>query len=200
KLSKGTIEGSAAILQFGMKGSTIFIAEGPETAASIAASFPTATVMTSLGISNIKNLTPLLQKLQGQEVIIAADFDGKQAKTAVVTDEIANTLKQEGLNVRVVYPEPVKDLKKTDWNDVLIHKGKEAVQMQLSSTSIKNSIQFNEWNASIISASKLNTISEQHLSHNIESNQTLTSSNKEENFNKKPSRSIQKTREIEMEI
>ena len=132
KLSKGTIEGSAAILQSGMKGSTIFIAEGPETAASISICFPTATVMTSLGISNIKNLTTLLQKLQGQEVIIAADFDGKHAKTSVVTDEVANTLKQEGLNVRVVYPEPVGGLKKTDWNDVLIHKGKESIKVQLS--------------------------------------------------------------------
>ena len=200
KLSKGTIEGSAAILQSGMKGSTIFIAEGPETAASIATSFPTATVMTSLGISNIKNLTPLLQKLQGQEVIIAADFDGKQAASAVVTDEIANTLKQEGLNVRVVYPKPVKDLKKTDWNDVLMHKGKEAVQMQLSSTSIKNSIQFNELNASIISASALSLKNDNQSTHNIELNKSHTTSIKEEPFNKEPSRSIQKIREIEMEI
>ena len=74
----------------------------------------------------------MLQKLQGQEVIIAADFDGKHAKTSVVTDEVANTLKQEGLNVRVVYPEPVGGLKKTDWNDVLIHKGKESIKVQLS--------------------------------------------------------------------
>jgi hypothetical protein len=40
KLSKGTIEGSAAILQEGMKGARVFIAEGPETAASIATCFP----------------------------------------------------------------------------------------------------------------------------------------------------------------
>lgn len=138
KLSKGTIEGSAAILQSGMKGSTIFIAEGPETAASISICFPTATVMTSLGISNIKNLTPLLQKLQGQEVIIAADFDGKHAKTSLVTDEVANKLKQEGFNVRVVYPEPVGDLKKTDWNDVLIHKGKESIQVRFSGVTTPN--------------------------------------------------------------
>jgi dTDP-glucose pyrophosphorylase len=47
-------------------------------------------------------------------------------------------LKQEGFNVRVVYPEPVGDLKKTDWNDVLIHKGKESIQIQFSRVTTPN--------------------------------------------------------------
>jgi len=200
KLSKGTIEGSAAIIQPGMNKSTIFIAEGPETAASIAVSFPSATVIASLGVSNIKNLTPLLQKLQGQEVIIAADFDGKNAKTSVVTDDVAKELKKEGINVRVVYPEPVKDLKKTDWNDVLIHNGRESIQLQLSSTSIKNSIQFNELNTSVISASKLSLKNDNLSTHNIDINKSQATSSKEDHFKNEPPKSKQKIREIDLEI
>lgn len=200
KLSKGTIEGSAAILHTGMKGSTIFIAEGPETAASIAVSFPTATVMASLGISNIKNVTPLLQKIQGQEVIIAADFDGKQAKTTLVYDDVTNALKKEGIKARVVYPEQIKDLKKTDWNDVLVHKGKEEIQMQLSNNTIRNSIRNNEMNYSNILENKLKLKNDSLSERNIELHKAHISYKKEDTFKNEPSRSTQKIREFDMEI
>lgn len=142
KLSKGTIEGSAAILQHGTKGAAIFIAEGPETAASIAASFPTATVMASLGLSNMKNLMPLLRTFHHQEVVVAADFDGDKSKTARITEEVVNEWRKNGINVRVVYPEPLKGFKKTDWNDVLIHKGMTAIQLALSGEADKKGEEF----------------------------------------------------------
>ena len=142
KLSKGTIEGSAAILQSGMKGSTIFIAEGPETAASVAVSFPTATVIASLGISNLKNLSPIIHKLQGCEVIIAADYDGEKAKTGVTAEIAADVLRKDGLSVRVVYPKPLSGLKKTDWNDVLLIKGMSEVQNQLTESSLRSSLNY----------------------------------------------------------
>lgn len=200
KLSKGTIEGSAAIIQTGMKGSVIFIAEGPETAASIAVAFPTATVMASLGISNIKNLTPMIQKLRGQDVIIAGDFDGEKAKTAGMNEEVADSLRKQGINARVVYPEPLKGLKKTDWNDVLVHQGQEAIQRQFSSLSIKNNIQSNVLSTSIISASKLSLRIENKAIHNVELNKSNATTNRDDNFNKEHSKLMQRTKGIEMEI
>lgn len=132
KLSKGIIEGSAAILQKGMKGATVYLCEGPETAASIAEVFPTATVIASLGISNIKNMASIIQQVHSKEVIIAADYDGAQSKTSLISKGAYEALKRQGIDVKIIFPEPIKTLTKTDWNDVLIHQGKQSIQMQFS--------------------------------------------------------------------
>ena len=138
KLSKGIIEGSAAVLQKGMKGASVYLCEGPETAASLAAAFPTATVIASLGISNIKNMAPLIQQIHGKEVIIAADYDGEQSRTSLIVKEALDALKHQGIDVKIVSPEPIKTLTKTDWNDVLIHQGKESIQVQCTGIKTAN--------------------------------------------------------------
>ncbi|HBD7476117.1 TPA: conjugative transfer relaxase/helicase TraI [Legionella pneumophila] len=136
KLSKGVLESSAALIQTGMKGAPVYLCEGPETAASIAQAFPTANVIASLGVGNMKNLGEFLQKLQPSEVIIAADHDGAQSKTMNITHISANALKEQGINVRIVMPEPIPTLKKTDWNDVLIHEGKASIYKQCAGVSL----------------------------------------------------------------
>ena len=138
KLSKGIIEGSAAIMQRGMKGSAIYIAEGPETAASIASVLPSATVIASLGVSNIKNLGSIITKLKGSEVIVAADFDGKQSPTLNITEKAIEALRQDGIKAQMIIPKPIEGLKKTDWNDVLVQKGAEHLKMQLMRLELKD--------------------------------------------------------------
>ncbi|HDV5785636.1 TPA: conjugative transfer relaxase/helicase TraI [Legionella pneumophila] len=140
KLSKGIIEGSAAILQKGMKGASVYLCEGPETAASLTEAFPSATVIASLGISNIKNMAQLIQQIHGKEVIIAADYDGEQSRTSLMVTEAIDALKRQGIDVKIVSPEPIKTLTKTDWNDVLIHQGKESIKVQLTGVKTVNKV------------------------------------------------------------
>lgn len=54
KLTKGVIKGSAGIIQTGKPNGKVYIAEGPETGASIALVKPDATVLVSLGIHNLE--------------------------------------------------------------------------------------------------------------------------------------------------
>lgn len=138
KLSKGTIEGSAAILQKGMKGASMYVCEGPETAASIALAFPTATVIATLGISNIKNMTAIIEQTQTKDVIIAGDYDGEQSKTSLIIKEAHQALKQHGIEVKTVRPRPINNATKTDWNDVLIHQGKQSIQEQCTGIKSQN--------------------------------------------------------------
>lgn len=191
KLSKGVIEGSAAILQKGMKGATVYLCEGPETAASIAEAFPTATVIASLGISNIKHMAPLIQQVHSKEVIIAGDYDGEQSKTSLITKETHEALKRNGMDVKIVFPEPIKTLTKTDWNDVLIHQGKESIQIQFSGITTANKADFFNIN-SAISSDKTFAHGEQIKSELIIKNDHST--------NKFIDKSLQRTKEIEMEL
>ena len=191
KLSKGVIEGSAAILQKGMKGATVYLCEGPETAASLAYAFPTATVIASLGISNIKHMAPLIQQVHSKEVIIAGDYDGEQSKTSLITKETHEALKRNGMDVKIVFPEPIKTLTKTDWNDVLIHQGKESIQIQFSGITTANKADLFNIN-SAISSDKTFAYGEQIKSELIIKNDHST--------NKLIDKSLQRTKEIEMEL
>ncbi|CDZ79416.1 Multifunctional conjugation protein TraI [Legionella massiliensis] len=191
KLSKGVIEGSAAILQKGMKGATVYLCEGPETAASIAEAFPTATVIASLGISNIKNMAPLIQQAQGKEVIIAGDHDGDQSKTSLIAQEAHEALKRDGMDVKIVFPEPIKTLTKTDWNDVLIHKGKESIKVQLSKIITVNKTSLLDIN-STITADKSPALREPVKSDLPIKNETL--------FKNEIDRSLQRIKEMEIEL
>ncbi|SFM08110.1 conjugative transfer relaxase/helicase TraI [Legionella jamestowniensis] len=191
KLSKGILEGSAAILQQGMKGATVYLCEGPETAASIAHAFPTATVIASLGISNFKNMLPMLQQINGKEVIIAGDYDGDHAKTSLITKEANEALKRHGMNVRVVFPEPIKTLTKTDWNDVLIHQGKESIQVQLSGVATPNKADLLDINNAIKTDKQL--IIQESLSSEM-------NIKKDDPFKNEIIRSQQRIKEMEMEL
>ncbi|TID84073.1 conjugative transfer relaxase/helicase TraI, partial [Legionella pneumophila] len=73
KLSKGIIDGSCGVIQKGMQGSRLYIAEGFETGASIALADSKATVSCSFGVSNMKNLSPIIKKFHSKEVVIAGD-------------------------------------------------------------------------------------------------------------------------------
>lgn len=191
KLSKGIIEGSAAMLQKGMKGAPVYLCEGPETAASLATAFPSASVIASLGISNIKNMASLIQQTQAKEVIIAADYDGEKSRTSLITIEACEALKRHGIDAKIVVPEPIKNLTKTDWNDVLIHQGKESVQVQLSEIKTVNKVDLLDISNSI------NT--DKSLAHR-EPNKSEPLTKNDSTYNKIFDKSLQKLKEMEMEL
>lgn len=131
KLSKGILDGSCGIIQKGMRGADVYIAEGPETAASIAMADNKATVLVSFGVANIKNLVPVVKKFQAKNVILAADNDGLDAKSGKAIARALEVFKQENISVRAIFPESVGGKAKTDWNDVLLSKGVSGIKQRL---------------------------------------------------------------------
>ena len=130
KLSKGVITGSAVLVQKGMRGSPLYIAEGFETAGSIAMAVSHATVIASLGIDNMKNLDGIIKKYQSKNVIIAADNDGENANTHKKISTIIESYQNKGVDIKAIYPEMLEG-KKTDWNDVLLKKGVQEIKNQV---------------------------------------------------------------------
>ena len=137
KLSKGHMKGSAGVIQIGIKNGEVYIAEGPETAASIAMARPKATVLTSCGIANIQNLGKLIKAFEPNRVIIAGDNDG-DSKTLDTTKMAALSLKKEGIKSEIVLPKKIEGLDKTDWNDVLKTEGVKSVSNQLNFDKLNN--------------------------------------------------------------
>jgi Ti-type conjugative transfer relaxase TraA len=86
------------------------IAEGLETALSIQYAGIDAKIICSLGIHNIKNYVPQ----GGEQIIIAADNDGKDATTNKTIIEASDSLRMSGAMVRIVRPEQIGD-----FNDIL---------------------------------------------------------------------------------
>ena len=147
KLSCGVMKGSAGIIQKGDKNGRVYIAEGPETGASIAQSFPKATVLVSFSVGNISNLVEVVKVLNPKELIIAGDNDGNHTKAAentrMTTKKAVMAFQEAGLPTRAIYPNAIKELKKTDWNDVLKHEGVASVraQLEVNTRDIKPTIQ-----------------------------------------------------------
>ncbi|HAU1387078.1 TPA: toprim domain-containing protein [Legionella pneumophila] len=138
KLSKGVMEGSCGVMQKGMRGSRLYIAEGPETAASIAMADGKATVLVSFGISNMKNLASVIKNFNPKEVVIAADNDGSMAKSQQEIFKTVEELRQNKVDVRPIFPSPLEGRNKTDWNDILQAKGVAEIQKQLLANDTKN--------------------------------------------------------------
>lgn len=131
KLSKGIIDGSCGVIQKGMQGSRLYIAEGFETGASIALADSKATVLCSFGVSNMKNLSPIIKKFHSKEVVIAGDNDGEFAKSQQAIEKTINAFKQDNLSARAVFPDGLQGKAKTDWNDIHLSKGIAEIQKQL---------------------------------------------------------------------
>lgn len=136
KLSKGVMEGSCGVIQKGMRGAPLYIAEGLETGASIALADKNATVLCSFGVSNIKNLGAVIRKFNPKEVVIAGDNDGDFAKSQQSIDKTIDLFKQENINVRAIFPDSLQGKTKTDWNDIHRHLGIAEIQKQLTKMDI----------------------------------------------------------------
>ena len=146
KLSKGEIESSAGIIQKGEKLGTLYLAEGPETAATLAMANPKATVLVSFGLSNLKNLSRIIKNHYPTEVIIAGDNDTlSKNNTFDVTKHAQALLKQEGVASKIIIPKAINGGAKTDWNDVHKSEGINQVKEQLG--LIKKDIYVNDVSA-----------------------------------------------------
>lgn len=132
KLSQGKIENSAGILQRGEKFGRLYLTEGPETGASIAMADPKSTVLSSLGLSNLKNLSLLIKRFHPKEVIIAGDNDTLSKNKALnITYEAQNHYKVNGIDTRIIIPKSLPGMEKTDWNDVHKSYGLSAIKEQI---------------------------------------------------------------------
>jgi len=139
KISKGHIQSSAGILQKGEKFGTVYLAEGPETGASIAMADPKATVLVSFGLSNMQNLSKIIKSFYPNQVIIGGDNDKQpNSKTHELTQKAQELLKKEGINSSIHFPKQIENLEKTDWNDVLKQQGIGEVRKQLGIDFLKN--------------------------------------------------------------
>lgn len=139
KLSKGIVNGNGIIIQKGNKKSPVFVAEGPETAASIANVFPNSSVVASAGIYNIKNLGSLCKSLGNNTVIFASDNDGiNGSKTREVLSKAMIQFKKEGFLPINFMPDRISSNSKTDWNDVLLNQGKSNIIDVFLNNIVKN--------------------------------------------------------------
>ncbi len=127
KLTKGSNKGAPGVIQAGTPGGTLYIAEGPETAASIASLDKQATVLTSFSVSNIANMADVIKTYAPARVIIAADNDGVASAARTTTEKACHILRNEGLDARIVYPPMLPNKTKTDWNDILVEQGHDAL-------------------------------------------------------------------------
>ncbi len=94
------------------------IAEGVETALSIAEAGIKGKILCSLGVSNIRNYEPI----KGERIIIAADNDGKDAVSVRTIIKAQEELIRQGATVIIIQPP-----EKGDFNDMLKSQGAESI-------------------------------------------------------------------------
>jgi len=127
KRTYGPIKGASVLVQQGKKG--IAIAEGPETALSIANADKNLTVYATLGVSNMANI-PLSSSVK--TVTICVDNDGPNAPSDKAVLKAAEILSERGISVHLCKPKEIGD----DFNDVHKKQGLEEVALQLKNTTM----------------------------------------------------------------
>lgn len=129
KRSNGTLKGSFVELTANKTSKEIFIAEGIETALSVAQTRSNARVICSLGISNIKNIDFTNEKdLKEKQIVICADNDGKESNTRIIIEKAAENLAKQGFkSVMIIRP----DKEGQDFNDVLKECGESKIREQI---------------------------------------------------------------------
>jgi len=123
KFTLGDLKGHAAIIHRGKIGADkLVIAEGPETAASIADAIDAVKneipILASLSLGNLENLKDLIaDHWKPKRVIIAADNDNDENLPQAIS-ELENFLRKRGIEVAISIPQ-LETGTKCDWNDVL---------------------------------------------------------------------------------
>lgn len=101
-----------------VEGETVFIAEGIETALSIALHFPERRVISSISVGNMQNLTlpPAIK-----QVVLCLDNDGSDSGSALAYDSAARRFMNEGRRViEFAPPEEYDDF--NSWQQALAEK------------------------------------------------------------------------------
>jgi len=105
------------------------LAEGVETALSLKEARIPGKILATLGISNFKNYKATL----GEIVVLAADFDGKNAATKLALDSAIKILEQQGAKVFCIKPS-MPGVTSCDFNDVIVKQGFAQIQRDLMPT------------------------------------------------------------------
>ncbi len=126
KANLGLSSHGAVTVQQGTIPTTLWVAEGIETALSIAKARPNDTVMASLSVNQLKNI-PVGPEVQ--KVIICADNDGSSSNSQAALEKAIQHHLAVGRQVFITMPEGKE---KCDFNDLLKQGGLEVVKQALS--------------------------------------------------------------------
>jgi len=134
KRSYGVVKGSGVLVQAGRR-EIIAIAEGVETALSVANTNPNLTVIAALGSSNMANieLAPTKEK---PVIVICADNDGDNASSNSAVDQAIDSFAIKGHDVYFAKPKNIAGLSKCDFNDTLQKEGLSSVTSQLKNATL----------------------------------------------------------------
>lgn len=127
---------NAAVTINNNNSNTIYIAEGLETALSIAQAKPYDRVVASLSVTNLKNV-PLPPNTQ--KIVLCVDYDGLNAQSHKALQAAADFYKSRGLEVAIAYPEKIPGMQKFDFNDVLKHLGVNSINKSLNNVAFEKS-------------------------------------------------------------
>jgi DNA primase len=108
----------------------VAVAEGVETALSVASGNPNLTVFSSLG--SITNFSSSDFNAQNQTIIICADNDPVNNESHKKVNRAADELADKGFNVFIAKPDEVGQ----DFNDVLLSRGAEAVKLLVNTPAV----------------------------------------------------------------
>lgn len=128
KANLGSMANAAVTVNQGKFSGTIYIAEGIETALSIAQTKPLNAVFATLSVSNLSKV-PI--PVDTQKVVLCADYDGVGAASDKALMTAANFYLARGLNVAIALPEKIIGMNKVDFNDVLKHLGSDSIARSL---------------------------------------------------------------------
>ena len=128
KRSYGPPKGSMSQIQQGL-GKTAALAEGVETALSVASAKPNWDVYVSFGVARMAELA---EHTKADNIVLCADNDGDGAASTQAITKVANQLVLQDKMVSIARPEQVG----SDFNDVLQNRGVKAVCQQLDKAEI----------------------------------------------------------------
>ena len=128
KRSYGPPKGSMSQIQQGL-GKTTALAEGVETALSVASAKPNWDVYVSFGVARMAELA---EHTKADNIVLCADNDGDGAASTQAITKVANQLVFQDKMVSIARPEQVG----SDFNDVLQNRGVKAVCQQLDKAEI----------------------------------------------------------------
>ncbi len=132
KLSRGLI-GEGAIVHAGKPNNKIALAEGPETALSIAEAQPDWTVYVTFGVSNFAKVR---LPENTQNILICADNDGHDSTTSKSITKSAEQLAKRGVDVWVAEPQKPEHKTKWDFNDALMSGGVSQIKNDLDQAKL----------------------------------------------------------------
>lgn len=127
KASLGVSKEGAVVVQQGDLNTTLWVAEGIETALSVAPAVPNQTVLASLSVNQFKNV-PV--GIEVQKIVILADRDEKGSNAPESVIKAIDYHLSQGKRVFIAIP-PDMGLKKCDFNDLIQHRGIDSVKASL---------------------------------------------------------------------